>query len=62
MMGSAVHLHLQACGRDTIIIVQTMSMQGSTNAHFGIGQHIDFTFGGNVVHVFDPATGRNLEF
>ena len=62
MMGSAVHLHLQACGRDTIIIVQTMSMQGSTNANFGIGQHIDFTFGGNVVHVFDPATGRNLEF
>lgn len=62
MMGSAVHLHLQACGRDTIIIVQTMSMQGSTNAHFDIGQHIDFTFGGNVVHVFDPATGRNLEF
>ena len=52
MMGSAVHLHLQACGRDTIIIVQTMSMQGATNSSFGIGQSIAFTFGGNVVHVF----------
>ena len=62
MMGSAVHLHLQACGRDTIIIVQTMSMQGSTNASFGIGQSIAFTFGGNVVHLFDPETGKNLEF
>ena len=40
MMGSAVHLHLQACGRDTIIIVQTMSMQGATNSSFGIGQSI----------------------
>ena len=62
MMGSAVHLHLQACGRDTIIIVQTMSMQGATNSSFGIGQSIAFTFGGNVVHVFDPETGKNLEF
>ena len=62
MMGSAVHLHLQACGRVTIIIVQTMSMQGATNSSFGIGQSIAFTFGGNVVHVFDPETGKNLEF
>ena len=62
MMGSAVHLHLQACGRDPIIIVQTMSMQGATNSSFGIGQPIAFTFGGNVVHVFDPETGKNLEF
>ena len=62
MMGSAVHLHLQACGRDTIIIVQTMSMQGATNTNFSIGQTIAFTFGGNVAHVFDPKTGKNLEF
>ena len=62
MMGSAVHLHLQACGRDTIIIVQTMSLQGELNSHFGMGQTIAFTFGGNVVHLFDKATGKNLEF
>ena len=61
MMGSAVHLHLQACGRDTIIIVQTMSMQGATNTNFGIGQTIAFTFGGNVVHVFSKENGKNLE-
>ena len=62
MMGSAVHLHLQACGRDTIIIVQTMSLQGELNSHFVMGQRIAFTFGGNVVHLFDKATGKNLEF
>jgi multiple sugar transport system ATP-binding protein len=61
MMGSAVHLHLQACGRDTIIIVQTMDLQGPNQVHFGTGQSIAFTFGGNVVHVFDRETGKNLE-
>ena len=39
-----------------------MSMQGATNTNFGIGQTIAFTFGGNVAHVFDPETGKNLEF
>ncbi|MCI2055581.1 MAG: sn-glycerol-3-phosphate ABC transporter ATP-binding protein UgpC [Oscillibacter sp.] len=62
MMGSAVHLHLRACGRDTIIIVQTMDLQGENNVDFGIGQPIEFTFGGNVAHVFSKETGRNLEF
>ena len=29
MMGSAVHLHVDACGRDTIVILQTMDLQGA---------------------------------
>lgn len=61
MMGSAVHLHLSACGRDTIIIVQTMDLQGPHKVDFGPGQSIAFTFGGNVAHLFDKKTGRNLE-
>jgi len=62
MMGSAVHLHLQACGKDTIIIVQTMDLDGTPGAKFSVGSDVAFTFGGNVAHVFDPATGKNLEF
>ncbi len=27
-----------------------------------LGFPVAFTFGGNVVHVFDPETGKNLEF
>ena len=27
-----------------------------------IGSPLTFTFGGDVAHVFDPATGMNLEF
>ena len=61
MMGSAVHLHLSACGKDTIIIVPTMSLQGSNQTNFSIGSPVSFTFGGNVAHVFSKATEENLE-
>lgn len=59
MMGSAIHLHVNACGRDTIIIVQTMDLKGGED--LSIGSKIAFTFGGNTVHVFDKETGENLE-
>jgi len=58
MMGSAVHLHVNANGKDTIIIVQTMDLKG----HYGIGSTVDFTFGGNVAHVFSKTDENNLEF
>ena len=60
MMGSAVHLHVNACGRDTIIIVQTMDLKGGED--LSIGSEISFTFGGNAVHVFNKETGENLEY
>jgi multiple sugar transport system ATP-binding protein len=62
MMGSAVHLHVNVLGRDAIIIVQTMDISGNQKETFRMGQEIAFTFGGNVVHVFDRTTGKNLEF
>ena len=61
MMGSAVHLHVTSQGKDVIIIVQTMDLQGPHPAGFTSGQDIAFTFGGNVVHLFDRTTGENLE-
>lgn len=61
MMGSAVHLHINACGRDMIIIVQTMDLRGVNPVDFSIGSPIAFTFGGNVAHVFSKETGKNLE-
>ena len=59
MMGSAVHLHITACGRDMIIIVQTMDLKNGAN--FSIGSPISFTFDGKVAHVFARETGVNLE-
>ena len=58
MMGSEVHLHANANGKDVVIIVPTMDLD---NAQFGYGSEIHFTFGGNVCHVFDQ-DGKNLEF
>ncbi len=58
MMGSSVHLHVTAEGRDVIIIVPTLEMKG----HYGMGDTIHFNFEGNVAHVFSKETERNLEW
>ena len=59
MMGSAVHLHVSACGSDTIMIVPTTELE-STSA-FTIGSPIAFTFNGAMAHLFDRNTQKNLE-
>ena len=58
MMGSSVHLHLSAEGRDMIVIVPTIDMKRS----FHMGDEVQFGFQGNVVHVFSKETSKNLEF
>ncbi len=61
MMGSSVYLHVNALGKDTVIIVQTMDVHGINDVNFKHGSEIEFTFGGNVAHVFSKETGINLE-
>ena len=58
MMGSSVHLHVNADGRDVIIIVPTIDMKGNYN----IGDTVHFTFDGKVAHVFSKETDKNLEW
>ncbi|MBR4659340.1 MAG: sn-glycerol-3-phosphate ABC transporter ATP-binding protein UgpC [Clostridia bacterium] len=58
MMGSSVHLHITAEGRDVIIIVPTIEMKGN----YSMGDTVRFTFHGNVAHVFSKENDRNLEF
>lgn len=58
MMGSSVHLHVNACGKDSIIIVPTLELG---NKNYDPHSEISFTFAGNVIHVFD-SNGLNLEF
>ena len=58
MMGSSVHLHVNADGKDVIIIVPTIEMKGN----YKIGDKLHFTFQGNVAHVFSKETDKNLEF
>ncbi len=58
MMGSSVHLHVSAEGKDVIIIVPTVTMK----KEYGLGDDIHFSFDGEVVHVFSKEDGHNLEF
>ena len=58
LMGSSVHLHVAAAGRDVIVIVPT----NGEVASFPMGTEVNLTFGGNVAHVFSKETEKNLEF
>ena len=58
MMGSSVHLHVNAEGRDVIIIVPITDMQGN----YAIGDTVHFSFRGSVAHVFSKETEKNLEY
>ena len=58
MMGSSVHLHLNAEGKDVIVIVPTIDMKGS----YKQGDTVHFSFKGNVAHVFSKENEKNLEF
>ena len=59
MMGSAVHLHLKACGTDTIMIVPITDLDET--AAFSLGSKVGFSFNGKTAHVFSRETGENLE-
>ena len=58
MMGSSVHLHVTAEGRDVIIIVPTIDLEGS----YSMGDTVHFSFNGKVAHVFSKQDEHNLEF
>ncbi len=59
MMGSEVHLHASAGGRDVVVIVPTLDLGGGRS--FSAGDKLNLSFNGNVCHVFGQ-DGRNLEF
>ena len=61
LMGSSVHLHVNALGQDVVMVVSTMNMTGAEVAALSHGSTVNFAFPGHVCHVFDPATGINLE-
>ena len=61
MMGSSVHLHVSALGRDVVLVVSTMNMTGAEVSALKSGTAVKFNYPGNVCHVFNKATGINLE-
>ena len=61
LMGSSIHLHVNAVGKDVIIVVSTMNMTGAEVAALKGGTKVNFSYGGNNCHVFNKETGTNLE-
>ena len=62
MMGSAVHIHVSACGRDVVIIVPVSEdEEEARRAVPRMGTPLGFTFHGSAAHVFHRETGVNLE-
>ena len=61
MMGSTVHLHVTAMGRDVVLVVSTMDMTPAQIAALANGASVKFKFHGNVCHVFNKETDINLE-
>lgn len=60
MMGSAVHIHVSACGQDVVIVVPLSEEEETEN--LPMGQPVRFTFRGSAAHVFDVEKGHNLEY
>ena len=60
MMGSSIHLHTNVQGKDVVMVLATVDLPADHNAGFRYGEEVNFTFGGNVMHVFDSETGKAL--
>lgn len=58
MMGAQIYLHVNALGKDGIIIVPTIDLG---EKQFKYGEEIGFKFEGSVAHIFDK-DGNNLEY
>jgi len=61
LMGSSVHLHMNAYGQDVVAVVSTMNMSEAEVAELKAGTAVKFDFGGHNCHVFNKQTGINLE-
>ena len=60
MMGSEIHLHVTAAGRDVVLRVQTADLEKGHRGGFEYGSALNFTFRNDLIHLFDPATEENL--
>ena len=58
MMGSSLHLHVTADGKDVVLIVPTIGMV----SNLGRGDQIHMGFGGSVIHMFSKESEKNLEW
>ena len=60
MMGSEVHLHVNASGKDVVLRVPTTDLPEEHRGGIRFGTEVNFTFRTDLIHLFDPETECNL--
>ncbi len=60
MMGSEIHLHINAGGHDVVLRVPTTELASENKGGFAYGAQVHFTFRSDLIHLFDPETEENL--
>ena len=57
LMGSELHLHMTADGKDVVAVVQTANLDANAYARHTA---VRFSFEPRLIHLFDPETEKNL--
>ncbi|MBR0469486.1 MAG: TOBE domain-containing protein, partial [Mogibacterium sp.] len=60
MMGSSIHLHANAGGKDVVLVLQAADLSDEHRTGYTYGSDIRFTFDTNLMHLFNEETGENL--
>ena len=60
MMGSEIHLHISAGGRDVVLRVPTTELGSEHKGGIAYGTEVHFTFRSELIHLFDPQSEQNL--
>lgn len=60
LMGASAHLHISVEGKEYVVVLQTYTLAEEHRGGFKIGEEVNFTFGENVIQLFDKETGLNL--
>lgn len=60
MMGSEIHLHVTADGRDIVLRIPSTELADEHRGGMEYGTKIFFTFRENLIHFFDPESENNL--
>lgn len=60
MMGSEIHLHVDAQGKDVVMVIPATDLPKDWRGGIPYGTTINFAFPGDLVHLFDPESTKNL--
>ena len=60
MMGSEIHLHVNAGGKDVVLVLATTDLPADWRGGIPYGTTIHFSTSGDLIHLFDPETEENL--